>query len=162
MIRKAKQSDLGAVVNIYDLIHNEEENGNMQIGWMRNVYPVRQTAEDALQRGDLFVEEDNGRITASAIINQTQVPEYADCSWEYDVPDEQIMVLHTLTVDPTIKGKGYGKQFVKFYEQYAREHGCTALRIDTQSKNIAARAFYKKLGFTEPGICIVPLTAFPM
>ncbi len=161
MIRKAISSDVDAVERIYDLVHTEEEKGAMSIGWVRGVYPIRQTALDALERGDLFVEEEDGRIVASAVINRIQVPEYADCPWTADVPDEKVMVLHTLTVDPTVKGSGYGRNFVRFYEQYAREQGCLVLRIDTQSKNTTARRFYKKLGFTEPGIVYCTFNGIP-
>ncbi|MCD8011988.1 MAG: GNAT family N-acetyltransferase [Lachnospiraceae bacterium] len=161
MIRLAQPEDIDAVEDIYNLIHDEEENGNMQIGWLRNVYPVRNTALDALKRRDLFVEEVSGNIVASAIINQLQVPEYADCKWENQVPDENIMVLHTLTVSPKIKGNGYGKAFVEFYENYARKHGCSYLRMDTQSKNIFARKFYNKLGYSEPGVVYCVFNGIP-
>ncbi len=69
MVRKAKTEDIDTIEAIYDRIHEEEEKGNMTIGWLRDVYPVRQTALAALERGDLFVEEDEGDIVASAIIN---------------------------------------------------------------------------------------------
>jgi GNAT superfamily N-acetyltransferase len=45
-------------------------------------------------------------------------------------------------------GKGYGKSFAAFYEEYAREHGC----IDTNVRNTRARHLYQKLGYKEEGI----------
>ena len=62
------------------------------------------------------------------------------------------MVLHTLVVDPHIKGHGYGTAFVNYYEQYAEEHGCRFLRMDTNVINASARKLYAKLGYKEPGI----------
>ena len=41
-----------------------------------------------------------------------------------------------------------------FLEQYAREHGCTWLRIDTNARNISARRLYARLGYRE--VDIVP------
>ena len=70
MIRKATAFDIPAVAGIYDAIHTEEEQGRTVIGWIRGVYPTRKTAETALENGDLFVEEDEGRIVGAAIINQ--------------------------------------------------------------------------------------------
>ena len=49
-------------------------------------------------------------------------------------------------------GKGYGKAFVAFYEEYAREHGCMELRIDTNVRNTSARHLYQKLGYKEEGV----------
>lgn len=42
------------------------------IGWITGIYPIRQDAQDALDRGDLYVCELDGRVAASGIINQRQ------------------------------------------------------------------------------------------
>lgn len=153
-IRKACANDLDAVAAIYDHIHTAEEQGNASIGWIRGVYPERPTAEAALSRGDLFIEEADGKAVGTAIINQLQVDTYADAPWEYDVPDDKVMVLHTLVIDPFEKGCGFGTAFAEFYERYALAHGCNYLRIDTNARNTAARRFYKKLGYKE--IAVLP------
>ena len=62
------------------------------------------------------------------------------------------MVLHTLVIAPQAFGKGYGKAFVKFYEDYTLSQGCCYLRMDTNARNLRARAMYKKLGYKEIGI----------
>ena len=62
------------------------------------------------------------------------------------------MVLHALVISPEESGKGYGRAFVAFYEQYARESGCPYLRMDTNVKNARARAMYHKLGYDEIGV----------
>lgn len=152
MFRKAKESDIDAIAAIYEKLHDREEAGQGCTGWLRNVYPTRETAQNALALGDLFVEEENGAVVAAARINREQVPEYADCSWADDAPPERVMVLHTLVVDPDAAGRGYGSRFVAFYEDYARQQGCPFLRMDTNARNLPARALYKKLGYREPGI----------
>lgn len=60
--------------------------------------------------------------------------------------------MHTLCVDPSCAGRGFGKRFVAFYENYAAENECRFLRMDTNAKNTNARRIYKKLGYTEAGI----------
>jgi len=152
MIRKAVKEDLPGVVKIYDAILEREEQGLLSIGWARGVYPTMETAKTALADGSLFVSEEDGKIVASARIDRKQVPVYADCRWEFKAPDDQVMVMHTLVVDPEGPRRGYGKQFVLFYETYARQHGCRFLRIDTNEKNAVARAMYGKLGYREAGI----------
>lgn len=44
-IRKAVKADLDGIAEIYEHIHMEEESGRACIGWIRGVYPERQTAE---------------------------------------------------------------------------------------------------------------------
>lgn len=154
IIRKATEQDISAIETIFSDIHTAEEMGHVTIGWVRDVYPTRATAEAALQRGDLFVEEDAGKVVGTAIINRQQVDVYKGANWRFDVPDSEVMVLHTLVISPKGKRKGYGKNFVAYYEEYARRHGCRYLRIDTNARNVNARALYKKLGYEE--IDIVP------
>lgn len=152
MIRKALEADIPAVAAIYDKLHTEEEAGRATIGWIRGVYPTEDTARQAFRRGDLFVQEDGGKIVGAAIINQTQVGAYYGGPWQYAAEDSEIMVLHTLVIDPDAAGRGFGKQFVAFYEVYARQNGCKVLRMDTNSRNARARAMYAKLGYREAGI----------
>ena len=151
MIRKAERADIAAVSEIYKNIHALERQGKTTTGWLNGIYPVEATALAALGRGDLFVCEKDGTICASAIINQIQVDTYADCEWKYDAENSEVMVLHTLTVEPAFFGQGIGREFVKFYEDYARENGCKVLRMDTNARNLKARAFYEKAGYIESG-----------
>ena len=152
LVHKATQADLDAIASIYNAIHDLEEAGLVTIGWDRAVYPSRLTAAEAVAADDMYVMEDEGRVVASARINQVQVPEYANANWNDDAPANQVMVLHTLTVDPALVGRGYGKAFVAFYEEFAREHGCRFLRMDTNARNMRARALYAKLGYAEADI----------
>lgn len=154
MIRKATEKDIPAIAAIYEDIHTEEEAGRLTIGWERGVYPTEQTAADSIAKGDMFVCERDGQIVAAAKINNEQVDAYYGAPWEYAADDEEIMVLHTLVVSPSVQSSGVGKEFVSFYEKYALAEGCPYLRMDTNERNKRARAFYKKTGYKE--IDIVP------
>ena len=146
MIRKATAADLSVVEAIYDEIHDAEEKGIITTGWLKGIYPVRAVAESALQRDDLFVMEEDGILCGAALINQIQVDVYAGAPWKQDVPDDQVCVLHTLVISPKANGRGLGKQFVRFYEAYALRNGMPELRMDTNERNMRARAMYRRLG----------------
>lgn len=153
MIRKAMEQDIPTIAAIYDaILTKEEQEPTTVVGWLRGIYPTEQTARDSLALGELYVMEVDGRVVSAAKINQEQVPEYADCQWQYDAPPEKVLVIHTLVVDPALQGRGYASQFVAYYEDMAREMDCPYLRMDTNSHNLPARALYKRLGYTEPGI----------
>lgn len=156
IIRKAIVADISAAAAIYEEIHTAEENGQAVIGWVRGVYPTRDTALKALERGDLFVLEDEGEILGSAIINQSQCDGYETAQWQYPAEDSEVMVLHTLTISPAAARQGYGRGFVAFYEQHARAQGCRFLRMDTNARNCRARTMYQKLGYREVGV--IPTT----
>ncbi|MBR6519271.1 MAG: GNAT family N-acetyltransferase [Oscillospiraceae bacterium] len=154
IIRKAKAEDIDAVAEIYEEIHSEIEKGNLTVGWEKGVYPVKSTAQNALEKNWLFVAEEDGKVVSAAIINQYQGPIYEEATWEFDAAENEVMVLHTLVVSPSCSKKGIGTAMVAFYEQYARENNCPELRMDTNALNSVARKLYKKLGYKE--VSIVP------
>ena len=98
IIRKATEQDIADISQLFSDIHTEEEMGHATIGWARDVYPTRVTAETALARNDLFVAEREGRIVGTAIINQLQVDAYKNAKWKFAAPDDKVMVLHTLVI----------------------------------------------------------------
>lgn len=156
MIRKAIETDIPRIAEIYDKTIDADRNStSSHVGWIKGVYPSAATAQDAFLKGELFVLEEDNVIFGAAIINKTQPPAYSKANWNFtDAADDRIMVLHTLVIDPETKGKGFGTQFVRFYEDYAKKDGCLYLRIDTNEKNTAARRLYKHLGYNE--IDIIP------
>ena len=152
MFRKATIHDIDEITALYMDVHTEEEAGRMSTGWIRSIYPTRETVEAMIASDELFVKVVDDEIVAVGRINQEQVDVYANVDWEYKVPDEEVMVLHTLAVLPKRQGKGYARSFCQFYEEYSLENGCQYLRIDTNEKNKRARALYKSIGYKEAGI----------
>lgn len=160
-IRKATREDITAVIDIYTEVQLSDEKGLSTVGWKRGIYPTEETAENSLSRGDLFVLEDEGHVIGTAIINQSQADVYASGNWQHEASPDNVMVLHTLAISPSAARKGYGRAFVAFYEDYALSHGCRYLRMDTNEKNTAARAVYKKLGYCEVGIAHCNFNGLP-
>jgi len=161
MIRKATDRDIAVIAAIYTRIHEAEAAGRLSTGWLKGVYPTETTARAALDAGDLFVLEDDRRVVAAARINRIQVPDYAMVDWKYPAGNDEVMVLHTLTVDPLCAGRGFGRTFLAFYEDYALRNGCPVLRIDTNAKNTAARVMYAKHGYIESGIIPTVFNGIP-
>lgn len=156
MIRRAETADIPAIAAIYEAIHDAEEAGRMTIGWARGVYPTADTARAAVDARDMYVLEENGEVVASARINREQMPAYRDVDWRHPARDEEVMVLHTLTVDPALAGRGHARAFLEFYEDLARKSGCRSLRIDTNANNAVARTMYARHGYIESGV--IPCT----
>ena len=129
MFRNATMADLDQVAAIYDRIHTEEEAGRSTVGWIRGVYPTRQTALASIQAGDLFVAEEDGQIVATAKINQEQVPVYASAAWSREAKPQEVMVLHTLVVDPACRGQGIASALLDFAAAEGRRAGMRALRL---------------------------------
>ena len=67
-IHKARREDIDRIAELYSIIHNAEKNGKLTIGWKRDIYSIRQTAIDAIDREDVFVIKDDDQIVASALL----------------------------------------------------------------------------------------------
>ncbi len=148
-IRKAVAEDLDEIAKIYEEVHDAEEAGITTTGWIRGIYPIRPVAEEALARGDLYVMTHDGKVIGTAVINQIQVDVYEGAAWRYPAEDGDVLVLHTLVISPSVARKGYGRAFVEYYEDQARQRGISYLRIDTNVRNTGARKLYAGMGFEE-------------
>lgn len=147
-VLKAKLEDLDTIERIYNSIHDSKQS----TGWVKGVYPTRESAKNAIENDEMYVMLDNEKVVGVAVINNKQVKEYINAKWKYVVSDDEIMVIHGLAVDMSLKNMGYGTKFIKFYEEYAKMNNCKALRMDTNVINKNARRLYEKLGFEEVGI----------
>lgn len=152
VFRKANQSDIDAIGEIYERTHDAEEAGLATIGWERGIYPTREVAETSIARDDMYVAELDGKVVATGIINNIQVDVYETCDWKYKAADDKVSVLHTMMVDPGEWSKGIGTAFAEYYEALSGDLGCEVLRIDTNARNKAARKMYEKLGYIETAI----------
>ena len=152
MIRRATLDDLIGIEKIYDAVHTLEEQGLTSTGWQRAIYPTVANAKMAITAEEMYIKEVDGQIVAAARFNRKQDPDYAKIDWERKATANEIMVIHTLVVDPSQRGKGYAKEFMTFYEDYAIANGCSELRMDTNERNLVARNLYKSLGFREEGV----------
>lgn len=160
-IRKATSNDIDSVADIYQKIHNLEESGKVSIGWNSRVYPIRETALNALKADTLYVMTINGKVVASAIINQEQPSAYSSVEWSFPAPDDKVGVLHTLVVDPDLGKRGLGKAFVAFFENHCKEQDYAVVRLDTQVKNTGPFNKYLNMGYKLAGICDTPFQNLP-
>ncbi|MCQ2561491.1 MAG: GNAT family N-acetyltransferase [Clostridia bacterium] len=153
MIRKATQADIDRVAQIYDDHNSAEVTGKNWSNWRLNLYPVRATAQNALDHGWLWVGEDEKGIFGSYILNKNQAEEYKQIPWHFEAPDDKVMVIHTLCIAPERRGEKKGQEFIEFADGVAKDMGCEVIRIDTWEGNLPAQALYKKMGYELAGGC---------
>jgi GNAT superfamily N-acetyltransferase len=151
-IRPAGAGDLPGVAAIYEEIFaGEAAAGHSFTNWRRGVYPTLDTARGALDQGWLYVLEEGDGLSAAAILNHVQLPEYRDIPWAFPGEGEAVFVIHTLCVRPSRSGRGLAGAFVAFAEDLARRLGCAVLRLDTYEGNLPAASLYARLGYRYAG-----------
>lgn len=153
MIRKAAEADLDGVAAVYEALFDKEDREGSWTNWKRGVYPTRETAAGSLARGELFVYEEEGKILASMRINHEQPDCYAQADWKYPAEGDEVMVIHTLCVDPAKAGCGIGQEMLAYGKAYGKSIGCKVFRFDTFEGNRPAAALYEKLGY--PVVAVV-------
>jgi ribosomal-protein-alanine N-acetyltransferase len=55
----------------------------------------------------------------------------------------------SIAVNPSFRGKGFGKRLMIKIEEVLRILGCTVLRLEVKKTNIVARKLYLNIGFVE-------------
>lgn len=150
MIRKATAEDISFVEEIYNEITSNEEIIKFT-QWMKGLYPTVLTAQKSFEEGTLFVSEDDGVITGAVILNHEQPEEYKKLKWNIEAEGEKVLVIHTLCIKPSFSKMELGQKFIIFAENYAKELGCTTIRLDTNDKNIPGANLYKKMGYNHVG-----------
>lgn len=154
MIRTANKSDLDAVMELYDSAIDELDNTDIDLKWIKGVYPSREFASSAAEKNELLLYENDGKLIGCAVVNSNAIPEYDLVQWSIDAPSDKIAVIHALAISPTHQHKGAGKAFVSEIIEYCRRIGFLTIRLDVLSRNKPAAGLYEKSGFRYAG----PLT----
>ncbi len=149
VITKAVSEDIDSISELYDAVNTYfSDNVNYCFpNWQKGKYPVRRDALEALQKDTLFVLKFSGKTEGSFILDNEQHPEYRKIPWGIQCDDKEVMVMHTLVVNPSYRKKGLGEQMITYGINYCRQAGAKTLRLDTHYKNVPARRLYEKCGF---------------
>ena len=149
----ASAEDAEQVGNIYDAVNDyfERHENYCYPNWQKGKYPVRKDAQRAVENRTLYVLIAETGIAVAVIIDHSQHPEYKKITWTLQVPDDCVMTIHTVVVDPDYRGRGFGEKLVRFGIDFCKNSGAKTIRLDTHYKNIPARRLYEKCGFISLG-----------
>lgn len=120
-------------------------------GWIKDVYPVRETARQGIEEESLFVARENGVIAGSVILNHEPEEAYELASWLVEADYKDILVIRTLVVHPLFLKRQVGTSLMKFAEEYAVGRQMRSIRLDVSVNNVPGISLYKKLGYRYVG-----------
>lgn len=145
-VRPAVSRDIPAVAEIY-----RQAAANYD-GWQPNIYPVAQTARDALKKGELFVAEtDDGAIAGSVILHDVNHPSYRTAPWRVSAQEREVWVISTLAVGDAYRGQGAAKAMLRYARTAGLKAGKRVLRLDVNCRNDKAICLYEQCGFCYAG-----------
>lgn len=146
-IEKATKHDIEELEALYNDLNDYLESHTNYPGWIKGVYPVRETAIDGIQEDNLYVIRDNFRIAGSVILRHEPEEAFSKADWGNDLDYKDIVVIYTFTVHPSYQNNGIGKKIMDFIIQDSKEKNIKAIRLDVYEKNKPAIELYKKYGF---------------
>lgn len=146
-IEKAGAADIDEVGRLYDGLNEYLEEHVNYPGWRKGIYPVRETAEDGISEGCLYVARYGKEIAGSIILSHEPESAYEEADWQVDLEYRDIFVIHTFAVHPLWLGKGVGKRLMEFTLEQGLEEKIKAVRLDVYEKNEPAIALYRRYGF---------------
>lgn len=151
IIEKGKQKDIEELERLYDCLNDYLAATINYPGWIKHIYPVRETAEQGITEESLFVCRIDGRITGSVILNHKPEIAYEQVKWGVDIEYNRILVVRTLVVHPDFLQQGVGKALMEFAEYYAEQLDIRSIRLDVSIDNTPAIALYEKMGYQYRG-----------
>lgn len=150
-ITLGRPEDLDELTNLYNDLNDFLAQTQNFPGWIKGIYPIRETAFDGINSGFLYVLKISNRIAGTVILNSTQPEAYDTLTWEIQGDDEEILVVHTLAVHHDFFKYGIASKLLNFAENLAKEKNMKTIRLDTYHKNLPAMKLYKKTGYTLVG-----------
>lgn len=148
---KANPSHLDALAQFYSDLHDHLGRTVNHPGWVKDVYPTRETAEEGIRDDGLYLLKKDGEIAASVILRHTPEPAYHGAAWL--TPDDyaRITVIYTFAVHPAHLHQGVGRRLMQHVVETARAAGDHALRLDVYELNLPAIRLYESCGFRHTG-----------
>lgn len=147
IIEQGNSSDIDELEKLYDDLNDYLAATVNYPGWIKGIYPVRESALSGLKDDALYVARYHHKIVGSVVLNHEPEEAYEGRSWNIKADYSHIFVLRTFVVHPTYLKMGVGQVLIDFSIAKARQTGMKSIRLDVFEKNIPAIALYEKNGF---------------
>lgn len=133
-IRTACPEDFPRIMSLYEAVMNALVHAPCGPGWEKDIYPAAADVLPFLQRKEMYIGEAEGRIACAMALNRAQ-------------GDAQSMEIHLLAVHPDFRGRGLGRELVRFAFETAGKLGKKKICLDVTDGNLPAEKLYISMGF---------------
>lgn len=147
IIEKGTLENIDELEALYNDLNDYLEANVNYPGWIKHIYPVRETAIKGIKEGNLFVVKIGGVITGSVILNNEPEKAYHEVEWRIDSDYTDVIVIHTLVIHPQFMHRGIALELMTFAKEYGFKQNMKAIRLDVSIDNTPAIALYEKLGY---------------
>lgn len=143
MLRKAVQSDIEQLAEIaFELHELHVKSDPTDLRSMPQEYFNEKLSAYLQGEDQSILVNDNGGVNAYAAVKLINI----DDPTKYP---RRVCMVDCFAVKECFRRRGIGKSLMAFVSQYAKEQGCTDLRLGVRAFNENAYNFYKSVGFNE-------------
>lgn len=139
--------DFDLVREKYIQIIDHTPDMNLNARWIYGLHPTDDMIRAYLDRKEMFIYSDDGRIAGLIAVTMYQGEEYHSINWRTDCGDDEVASLHILAVAPEYQGKGISGQMMEAVIDLIRNRGRKTVRLDVLSTNAPAQHLYESMGF---------------
>ena len=100
-----------------------------------------------IRHASLFGVYEGETLQGVACIDQT----FHSCYYSLDWDMTDSVIVHRMVVDPSVQGKGIGRQLLTHAETLAMQNNQRFVKLDTHQDNHKMIGLLKKLGYREVG-----------
>lgn len=148
-IKLCSESEADEIFEIYDKCRRAmQASGIFQ--WQDEYPAIENIKQDILDK-TLYGYYEDGLCLGAVCISTFQDEEYKEIDWKG--PEENVIVIHRLAVNPDYQTKGIARLLMDFAEDFAKKEKYSAIRLDSYSQNKRALKFYENRGYKKRGEC---------
>jgi GNAT superfamily N-acetyltransferase len=140
LIRPARPDDVDPIVSAYEWLFAAP--GTRPVSWDPTRAAERLRAAILGDDAEVLVGVVDGAVAGiCTVYDDIDSVRYGRRAWVED-----------LAVDPERRSAGVGKALLDAAKQWAREHGCSHLELDSGAARVDAHRFYEREGATNPSL----------
>lgn len=147
MIRKGCLTDIEEICRMIKKVTADLDNKGI-FQW-DTIYPDKKTLTKDIEQQWLYVYEEDNQLKGIVVLNEEQDEAYNTLCWKFN--DDKILIVHRLCISPEYQGQGIGKVLMQYAEDYARQSGYGAVRLDAFTKNPISCKLYETIGYIKVG-----------
>ena len=134
-LRWALRDDIQAIAPLLEAYHRQE---GLRGHARDRILSVLEGLFEVPQRGRIVIAEIDERVVGYALVVRRPSFEHAS----------DVAVLDEIFIEGHARDRGLGRRMIAFVEEYAASEGLPAVTLEVSSHNVAAREFYRSVGFT--------------
>lgn len=146
-IKPAQEVHLDELEILYDELNDYLADNLNYPGWLKGIYPTRDTAVAALRENSLFLALIDGRIAGSIVLNHEPEDAYSQVKWLIEADYNEVLIVRTLVIHPLFLKHHVATHLLEFARQYAVTEKLKSIRLDVSAYNLPAIRLYAKMGY---------------